>query len=226
MRVPGAVVSSGGVEQDGNRYFASVHVVVVLVALLSTSCFGGDSDDGSRSWASVQSGVDASVSWQLYRTELAVYASIPVEASCLAFETTPRIPQRQAFRPNGIPTTHKGKRPFCGLPSPTNSQAVVPEFKMFVVGGNIDSTVGGHDVFGLAAPEVTEVTGYFADGTTAEGHVQSGTFVLVWEGPKALEKLTALAGDERLSECRPPGPSDFLIIESQDKGLLSFGCAP
>jgi hypothetical protein len=157
-----------------------------------------------------------------------VFASVPATVPCLAFDTNPKVSQ-QALRPNGIPKTYKGKTPFCGLPNVTNSQGEANhglELRLMVVGGNLESTGGTHDVFGFSDPEVTKVTGSFADGTMAEASVGSGTFVLVWNGPKSLDKLTAYAGDKRLSDCVPPRWSDFLILKSELEESLSFGCQP
>jgi hypothetical protein len=92
-----------------------------------------------------------------------------------------------------------------------------------VLGSNLETSAGPHDAFGLAEPEATRVAATFTDGTSAEGRVESGTFVVAWSGPKTLIKLAAFAGDRDLTECSPMG--QYLSLNSNDdKSTASFAC--
>lgn len=175
-------------------------------------------------WTTVQSGAEDSLSWSLFRTELPL-AGTPARAPCLSLEMTPSVPQKRALRQGGIPTSHKGKETFCGLPA---IEGVPPQggLKTMVLGANFESAPGWHDVFGLTEPEVTRVTGRFVDGTTVDARVASGTFALLWTGGRWLDKITSYAGDTGLGECSPPRRSEFLNIEQADKSLVAFTCGP
>lgn len=197
----------------------------IVLALSSFSCSDGDPGGGSVPWEFVQSGSESSVSWELHRTTLAM-AGTPAKATCLSFETKPAVSQKHLWRPDGLPRSHQGKTTFCGVPTLDGAQGELPETKLIVVGSNLESNVGAHDVFGLSDPEVSKVTGTFTDGTTVEGSVRAGTFVVTWSGPKVLDKVLAFAAEKRVGECSPPGRSEFLNLETAEKSLVAFTCRP
>ncbi len=199
---------------------SSRRVAMLLAVLVVASCSTGGN---SARWETVQSGADIAISWRLYRTELPLTGTA-FESTCLAFETQPPTPQKYGEPPNGVyPKTLRGKVPFCGVPNVANPPDVARRLRLSVLGANLDASAGTHDVFGVVDPEVTNVAASFSDGNNAEGDVQSGTFVVVWNGPKTLRSLTALAGERALSECFPDGQT-ISFNSNDDKDTASFAC--
>lgn len=197
-----------------------------FVVLSSFSCSGGGPRGESVAWEFVQAGSESSIAWELHRTTLSM-AGTPAKATCLSFETKPAVSQKHLWRPTGLPRSHQGKTTFCGVPTIDGAQGELPEIKpLIVVGSNLESNAGAHDVFGMSDPDVSKVTGTFTDGTTVEGSVRTGTFVVTWSGPKVLDKVIAFAAEKRVGECSPPGRSQFLDLDTADKSLAAFTCGP